>query len=357
MINGDSHIAAVQTPMRILAVSALWQGANDYAFIRAFRRAGHSVRVVSDRQLFPVWQSKPLRILRRLLRKRLVREYNDILIAEAKQLKPDIFFVFKGPFVTATTLQKIRDMGAICIQFYPDTGFSAHSNYILEALQQYDWIFSTKPSHPSLLAKSHGLKNVSFLPHAFDPEVHAPQTLQRRDIRQYGCDVSFIGNISPKKYEILSSFMGSRLDFRIWGASAWDDPLCKTAPYYQRFPVWGLEYAKAISASRINLGLLYEGNKGGAKSDVITARTFEIPASGGFMLHERTDEVLQYFDEDKECAFFSGRDELHSKVEYYLAHETERIRIARAGRQRCLNAGYSVDERAKAIITKFDELR
>lgn len=39
--------------MRILTVSHNWQGANDYSFVRAFRRAGHSVLVVSDQDFVP----------------------------------------------------------------------------------------------------------------------------------------------------------------------------------------------------------------------------------------------------------------------------------------------------------------
>jgi spore maturation protein CgeB len=103
--------------------------------------------------------------------------------------------------------------------------------------------------------------------------------------------------------------------------------------------------------------LLFEGSGHGAKADVITSRTFHIPASGGFMLHERTPEVQELFEEGKECAFFSDAQELARKVEYYLTHDEERRHIAEAGRTRCIESGYSVDDRASAIEEKYHELR
>ena len=91
--------------------------------------------------------------------------------------------------------------------------------------------------------------------------------------------------------------------------------------------------------------------------DVITARTFEVPAAGGFMLHERTDEAMRYFEDGKECAFFDDADEAVSKIRYYLAHKDERMVISAAGRQRALASGYSYDDRVDTVIAKYHELR
>ena len=62
--------------------------------------------------------------------------------------------------------------------------------------------------------------------------------------------------------------------------------------------------------------------KGASSGDLITARTFHIPACGGFMLHERTAEVREFFDEGRECAMFEGAAEMVAKVGYYLDHPT-----------------------------------
>jgi spore maturation protein CgeB len=67
------------------------------------------------------------------------------------------------------------------------------------------------------------------------------------------------------------------------------------------------------------------------------------------MLHERTPELLEIYDEDKEVACFGSLKELAEKIQYYLAHPQERESIARAGHARCVPA-YSYDDRVRAIL-------
>ena len=121
--------------------------------------------------------------------------------------------------------------------------------------------------------------------------------------------------------------------------------------------VLGSEYAKAIRLSKVNLGILSEMRKGASSGDLITARTFHIPACGGFMLHERTAEVAQFFAEGQECAMFDGASEMVEKVGYYLNHPGRREAMTEAGHLRCLSGGNSVNERARAMLAKVSELR
>lgn len=344
------------SPLRILAVSNLHQGANDYAFIRAFRRLGHSVRAITEREFLPRWKAKPLRIARRLLLQRMVTDYNRALLVEAHALKPDLFFVFKGAHVTSDTLRQLKEEGIVTIQFYPDTGFETHSDQLRSVIPEYDWFFSTKRDHLTQLKDEMNYDRVSYLPHAFDPETHCPTPVIDRDIEDYACEVSFVGNISPKKRATLEALRKGmpELDLRIWGAR-WGACKPDLTARYQGHEVWGREYAKVAILSKINLGLLFEGNTDGS-ADKITARTFEIPGAGGFMLHERTDEAQAHFREDEECSMFSGADELVAKIRYFLAHDEDRRRIAAAGRQRCLSSGYSTVDRARTVIEKYHAL-
>ena len=75
------------------------------------------------------------------------------------------------------------------------------------------------------------------------------------------------------------------------------------------------------------------------------------------MLAERTREHLELFEEGKEAEFFSSNEELLDKVRFYLAHPQQRKRIAAAGRRRCLENGYSNQDRLKWMLEKVVSLR
>ena len=343
-----------RAPLRILAVADLWQGSDGYAYIRAFRRMGHSVRVVPSEHFVPGdWDSLPLRALRRGLSRFMVGEYTKALVKAAQEMQPHLFFVFKGRYVAPQAVRALREMGAVTINFYPDVSFMAHGSYLPEALPLYDWIFQTKTFGIEDLRRTLGVTQSSFLPPSFDPEVHFPVPLTTEERELLAADVCFIGTHSPKKERLATAIARQipQARLRLWG-SRWEN----AAPFLQSRVegrhILGLEYAKAIAASKINLGLLSEVRYGASSGDLITARTFQIPGTGAFMLHERTDELARYFTEGVECACFGDETELAEKVAYYLAHDEERHRIAAAGRQRALASGYAVDNQAEQIFAK-----
>lgn len=113
-------------------------------------------------------------------------------------------------------------------------------------------------------------------------------------------------------------------------------------------PLWGLDYCKAINSFDINLCFLRKINR-----DLQTSRSVEIPACGGFMLAERTAEHQNMFIEGKEAEFFSSNEELLSKVKFYLKNPNIRKRIAKAGRERCMQSRYSYDFMISKIFKKI----
>lgn len=119
---------------------------------------------------------------------------------------------------------------------------------------------------------------------------------------------------------------------RIWGAQ-WSrarHPLVRAVA--SAHPIEGDEYVRAICASTINLAILSEKRPGASSDDQITSRTFHIPACGGFMLHERTEELADYLVEGKSVACFNGVDELAAQVTRFLGDSAARQEIARRGR-------------------------
>ena len=73
------------------------------------------------------------------------------------------------------------------------------------------------------------------------------------------------------------------------------------------------------------------------------------------MLHERTDEVLNFFREGEEMACFASPDELADKTRYYLDHPDEREKIRLAGHQRATR-DHSQELRAQKILERYMKL-
>jgi spore maturation protein CgeB len=273
-----------------------------------------------------------MRALGRLVRGRAVREFNEELLRAARRTRPELLLAFKGTFVRAHTLHALRERGIRSYCFSPDVSARTHGAYLPDALAAYDLVLTTKRFGLTDLAAL-GVQRVELLHHAFDPDLHRPVPLSADDLERYGCAVSFIGTWSPKKERYLRALRQARpeIAMRIWGAQ-WDRARSRELrDVIARHTVDGEEYVRAIRASTINIALLSERRSGASAGDQVTSRTFHIPAAGGFMLHERTSELLALLREGDEVACFDGEAELTESVGRWLANPAGRERIAHAG--------------------------
>ena len=91
------------------------------------------------------------------------------------------------------------------------------------------------------------------------------------------------------------------------------------------------DYARAIDAAKVCLGLLSKGNR-----DQHTTRSMEIPSLGGLLCAERTPEHLGLYEEDHEAVFWDTPEECATNCFALLADPERREAIAAAGRQRYL---------------------
>ena len=270
-------------------------------------------------------------------------------------MKPHLFFAVKGTWVLPDTLRTLREHGTTSYCFYPDVSFLVHGKYLPSTLPEYDWIFTTKSFGPADLQKTLGITRSSFLPHAFDPNVHAPRRPTPELLEFLGADVSFVGAWSAKKERLLEELVKNRphVKLRVWGNS-WNRlrPGSPLRDCIEFKPIYGIGYAIVICCSKISLGLMHERVGGSSSGDLISSRTFHIPACGGLLLHERTGDLLKVFKEDESCVCFNGPDELVAKVDELLADESRRNSIAERGRQ-VVAAGHSWDDRARTVLDHF----
>ena len=164
---------------------------------------GHSVTVISDESFAaPGWSSWSLRAMRRYAMPMIRKDYTDAVKREATQLQPQLFFVFKGAFVTAEAIKEVQKLGGVAVNFWPDTSIVDHGSNVVDAMSEYDWIFTTKTVGVIDIKRRVGNSKVSFLPHGYDRETHSPGKMTPSDDKFLGCDVSFIGTWSKKKTKL-----------------------------------------------------------------------------------------------------------------------------------------------------------
>jgi spore maturation protein CgeB len=342
--------------VRILFLGESWYGSCARACCYALRRLGCDVTDIDLQTIIPQWRQRSNRAIARILRTRIIHEYNQLILDSASQLRPDILLAFKGSLVQPHTLEVLRQSNIKLYNYYPDTSPTAHDHVLAQSIRKYDCVFYTKKFWTLNLPKVLADRRTVFLPHGYDPDVHKPLPLGDRDREDYGHDVTVVASHTPYKELLLSGLLRRRpdLDLHIYG-SRWEMSRSpELRPHIHRIPIYGSQYAKALRAARICLGIMSGKVEGVCQGDETTTRSFEIPACGGFMLHERTPELLEIYDEGHEVACFGSVEELTSKIDYYLSHPDERLTIARAGHARCVPA-YSYDSRVQTILAYYEK--
>src|SRR5262249_55230615 len=155
-----------------------------------------------------------------------------------------------------------------------------------------------------------------YVPFGYKPEHHFPQQPQTPEQhRRFDADVSFVGGCDPDRVPIMSALIKAVPNLRLNLFGWFWDRYPETRAYF-RVPAWGQDQRMAFGGSKIVINLVRRANRDGHGP-----RTFEIPACGGFMLTDRTDEQRTFLEEDKEAVYFSSSEEMIDKVKYYLAHD------------------------------------
>lgn len=344
------------TTLKVVVVGESWHGSNCTGLARGFRGCGHAVDLIGLETFFPtVDRSLFARGMRRAFSPFYRDQFNRRLLSSVRSRRPDLVVVYKGTAVQPATLAEIRKSGVWLCFVMPDLTWQHHWLLDSRIFGYFDHIFTTKESGVKDFKRQLKVRSVSLLPHGYDPTVHRPLTLDSHGhIGNSRRPISFIGAWSRGKEDTLAQLAAAvgPDQLNIWG-DGWGRVSARVLqPSIRGEPVFGDFYAAAITSTRINLGLLLESVPGGVSGDQVTSRTFHIPACGGFLLHKRTAELANYYQEGREIACFDSCEELVEKVCYYLDHEVERVQIARAGHSRCVR-DHSLKNRAKAIVERF----
>ncbi len=344
--------------MNILFVGNLNSYTRSYQRCQAIRDLGHNGDSLST--IVVPW--KP-RISNSSLFFRALSKYgfpadrtrvNRNIILSIKNHCPDLLWIEKGLSIRRSTLTWVRRNYPNVIRVFQseDDMYARHNQsvYFRRCLPLYDIVFTTK-SHNVKELPEIGARRVVFVDMAYDQNTHRPLSVSAEDDKRLGGEVIFVGSFEGDRAEHILYLAQNGFPVRVWG-SGWESWVGKHPNMIvEGKPIYGEDYVKALCASKIALGFLRKINR-----DLQTSRTMEIPACGTFMLSERTHEHLRLFEEGEEAEFFDSKEELLKKVAHFIQHDSERETIAKGGRERCLESGYSHHDRLRLMFKKLEIL-
>lgn len=263
----------------------------------------------------------------------------------------DCIWIDKGIFVGRKTLLHIKKTqpSAVIIGYSPDNMAKRHnqSQHFIESLPLYDYYVTTKSYIVDDL-KRMGAKNVIFVNNAYEETFHHPYDITQEEKKRLGGCVGFVGSWEEERFLSMKYLAEHGVPVRVWGGGKWKEYVGKIPNLIvEGKGLFSEDYNKAISAFDISLCFLRKMN-----FDQQTTRTMEIPACQSLLMAERTDEHESLFLDGKEAVFFSSDEELLEKCKHYIAHPYECKQISKAGRQKCLSAGYSNEAMIRSVLIK-----
>jgi len=291
-----------------------------YYFKRAFQRLGH--------------QAHWIKYLK--LKSYLGEKAATALVAKLMSLaKPDLLF-FHGRDISYELLLRAQKRMPV-VMYYDDCIKSSSRSFeeVIKLGKQADIMYLTNRGE---VPQYHDLEvNAKFITGGCDPTAHR---MVERPERLYQSDVAFIGRPNtPERAECIQ-VLAKRFDLKLWG-SGWE----KYGLSVAATDVYASEYRKICAGAKIILGWnidptidLYFSN-----------RTWYTLGCGGFLLTAYTPSLEELFGRGKELDWFETVEECCDKIEYYLRHNEERKKIARAGYQ-LANNEYSYDRMVEKII-------
>ena len=264
--------------------------------------------------------------------------------AHRKQ-KIDVFLsYFYSAICRPEIISEIKEMGIITINWYCNASYQFH--LVKDIAPAYDYCLV--PEKFRLDDYKNIGANPIYFQEAANPKIYKPYSLNKN------IDVSFVGGKYGDRVEWVNYLTSNQVRINVSG-SGWKyrsirDNLKKILkPNEVVFPnkseylithniISDKEYVELYSKSKISLGFSSCGDthKSSERILQVRLRDFEAPMSGAFYMTEYQQEIEEFFDVGRELICYHNKEDLVEKAKYYLKHDVERNKIAKAGYNRCI---------------------
>lgn len=313
--------------------------------VRAFEALGFEC-IFFDNRRGLIYSSNILkRLMRRFPRLRIIKKMtldqtNKRLLELVKNYQPWLVFSVKAESIYPETIGEMRATGVKTACFFID--FMDHWELIKRMAPAYEYFFSQDRVVLKRLWNELGLKNCFYMAHSAEPLADPFSN------RSNKYNVSFIGQYSeqyPNREKYLTAIRD--LGLHIWGTKSWAKTSLSGCFHgrsagEQRYAI----YSQSKIVLDINWDLM--------PVDGLSNRSFEVMGCGAmFMTDYVRADIRHAYQEGEEVVLFKDEKELRERVKYYLEHDAEREKIARAGYEKTA-AKHTYRQRVKQLLDTME---
>jgi spore maturation protein CgeB len=249
-----------------------------------------------------------------------------------------------------STLDTLRAKGVFCINYSTDDPWNPvhRAVWFLRSLSRYNVVFTPRRSNMADFHKL-GCGDVRYLPFGYAPDLFRPPGFDETGTEPRH-EVLFVGGADSDRLAFFTAFLKEGLRNGTGGLR-----LGLAGDYWHKFPetralaVGHLdprELCRLTASAAVNLCLVRRANRDGH-----VMRSFEIPAVGGFMIAEDTQEHRDLFGfEGDNVLYFTSPEDAVKKTRWALERPTERIRMARAAKLLITNGRHTYADRLNEMI-------
>ena len=216
------------------------------------------------------------------------------------------------------------------------------SRWFFAALGGYNRIFSVRRRNLDDLARA-GCRDVQYLPFAVDRDLFYPEEPAPGERASFESDLCFVGGADVDRIPFIAALVDAGMKVAVYG-HYWDRYAETRDAWRGHAPPEVLR--KATRAARVSLCLVRRANRDGH-----TMRTFEVPAMGGCMLAEDTDEHRALFGADGDAVrYFDSVRRMVDVARDLLNDGSARSRLAAAGQQIVTKGPHTYHDRLLSML-------
>lgn len=262
------------------------------------------------------------------------RRFENVLLG----FNPAVVIVIQGKPVFS--ILKFKKLNIHFIGWWIEP--SDREDEIFKISQGFDNYFSYSKKTLEILA-TRGVR-AGYMQHAFDPKIFFPKENEKI------YDLVFVGAWSPWRDEVLNKVLEQTTNIRIFG------PRWATRSTIQKSVFMASYGGKHLSESAVNdlysrAKIVLNASRAPGSSG-LNLRFFEVLGARAFLLTDRAPEIELHFQPGRDLAVFNSLDDLVLKVNYFLANEDLRQKIAASGHQ-IVNPTHTCAALASRLIGAF----